>query len=170
MNPLRIISSYGLLLGAVVALLAGCTQNDYNDLAPPPSKIEGINGSWTIEKVEQVELTKRSGGFDIRYDVSEIMIGDTPMSIAFDSESQTYTVSAGSTVHNLGDSGSWSFDDPQFPTQLTFSTNEGSTITAELQRTVRPVDNVLQFEFARNCANVEQAEFGYEYTFNRDIQ
>lgn len=171
MNSLRIFSSFRWILLLALFVVWGCNENDYNDLAPPPSKIEGISGSWTIQKVEQVELTKRPGGFDIRYDVSDIMIGDNPMSIVFDSEGNLrYTVNAGSTVHNLGASGIWSFDDAQFPTRISFTSDEGNTVFAELKRTVRPVDNVLQFEFARECRNVENPEFGYEYTFNRDNQ
>jgi len=169
MNRLYSTSFIGLLL-ALTVLLAGCEENDYNDLAPPPSKIEGIQGSWTIESVAQVELTKRAGGFDIRYDVSDVVVGDDPMSIVFESENMTYSVNAGTTVHALGSGGTWAFDDPEFPTQLILRTDEGNTVTADLQRTVRPVDNVLQFEFPRECANVENPEFGYEYTFNRDIQ
>ncbi len=166
---MKILTFKSVFLALIVTLLfAGCQEDEY-EIGEPFSKLEGINGSWEISQVNQVDFTNRPV-FDISIDVSELIIGSDPMSINFNSETTKYTIEAGTTSNLLGDGGNWYFDDDQFPTAITFVRNDGTQTTVQMIGTVRIVDNELRFEISKDCSSVESPEFGYEYVFQRVTQ
>lgn len=158
-----------LTMAGVATIHWSCQDDEFdNTLEAPFSKLEGINGSWEIRQIEHVDYANPL--FDLSYDVSEVLVGDSPLVLTFNIESGTYEVQSGSSKHQLGNSGSWSFDDPEFPTELVFQTDEGQTIQGILENTVRVVDNELIFQFSVNCSDLEEPQHGFKYTFDRVVQ
>lgn len=148
------------LVLAVLVGLAGCKKEEYV-LDPAPSKLEGINGTFSLAKVMQVDQLT----FDVNnsLDVSSVFVGETPARITFDSDAGTFTYDAGSTIDFIGSSGTWAFDNNDYPTQISMN-NGVDTYDVTLLRTIRPQDN-LEFQLDRSCSG--SLVFSYQYFFER---
>lgn len=158
-----------LLILISLSTVVGCKEEQDLQLGEPFSKLDGINDTWILASIVQIDglatdPTKR------QLDLPEDFIGDSPMSITFDSTAGTYSVQSGNTILNLlGDSGTWSFDDDNYPTSISFN----GTVWNLLAPT-RRVDNTLKISTAHYCtivddtgAQVPAATVSYIYTFER---
>lgn len=148
------------LVLAVLVGLTGCKKEEYV-LDPAPSKLEGINGTFSLAKVMQVDQLT----FDVNnsLDVSSVFVGETPARITFDSDAGTFSYDSGSTIDFIGGSGSWSFDNNDYPTKIMMN-NGADTYEVTLLRTIRPQDN-LEFQLDRMCSGT--LVFSYQYFFER---
>ena len=154
---------------ALIAVVASNCKKTYT-LEPPPSKIEGINGTWelyNVIQVDEVDLAKAER------DISKFYVGDGTtevMKITFNSEDYTYEITLGEMGKNyLPLSGTWSFDDNDYPEYIFLSDDGGNITVLKLQSPTRPQDQQLKFSFQRSCTiNGEDTEYvGYRYEFNR---
>jgi len=157
-----------LTLGVV--FLSQCKKQTYT-LDPPPSKIEGLNGDWSLFSVIQVDEISLSKG---ERNISEFYIGPDStdlMQVTFNSSNFTFTITPGAIGRNyLPSSGSWSFDNNDYPQFIYLTDDMGITTTLKLQGPTRPQDTVLKFSFQRSCViDGEETEYvGYRYEFNRE--
>lgn len=148
---------------AAAILMGGC-KKDRPTLDPPGSKLEGINSEWSLFEVEVVDVASLQ---EARIEVTDAFANGDPMKITFNSGDFTYQVYQGNSPAYFGDGGSWAFDDNEYPTKITLTTNGGETIDLPLVRTIRPVDTYLNFAFRRVCDNEEKPYIGYEFKFVR---
>lgn len=148
------------LVLAVLVGLSGCKKEEYV-LEPPASKLEGINATFSLARVIQVD--QLTFEVDNSLDVSSVFIGQTPARITFDSDAGTFNYQTGSTIDFIGASGTWAFDDNDYPTKITMN-NGADTYDVTLIRTIRPQDN-LEFQLDRSCGG--QLIFSYQYIFER---
>lgn len=139
-------------------------------LDSPPSKVEGLNGDWklySVNEVDEISLSK-----DER-DISEFYIGDNSedvLSISFNSSDKTFMITTGEIGRNyLPSSGTWSFDDDNYPQYIYLKDDDGVVTALKLQGPTRPQDMQLKFSFQRFCfIDGEEKEYvGYRYEFNR---
>lgn len=149
--------------------LSHCVKKDYT-LDPPPSKVDGLNGTWKLYSVIQVDEVSLAKG---ERDISKFYIGDESidvMEVTFKSSDKTFVLVPGEIGRNyLPSSGTWVFDDDNYP-QYIYLKDEGGVITTlKLQGPTRPVDTELKFSFQRFCSinGLEQEYVGYRYEFNR---
>ena len=164
-------SKYILLSSIFLGLLlfGNCTKKTYT-LDDPVSKIEGLNGSWTLYSVVQVDEISLSK--DER-DISSFYIGDGTvevLEVTFKSSDKTFEIVLGDIGRNyLPTSGTWSFDDNNFPQFIYLEEDNGTVTTLKLQGPTRPQDQKLKFSFQRSCTILgEEKEYvGYRYEFNR---
>lgn len=154
-------TSYSLLLLAALLIWAGCKEPVY-EFGEVPSKLEGINDSW--ELVEVVQVDKLTLSVDSTLEVTSMFLGGSPVKMTFNSTDFTYTLEAGSGPDFLGGSGSWSFDDNDFPSEIRLTTG-GEVINLRMLRTVRPNDPTLEFQIGRGCG--DSYSVGYNYKFVR---
>ncbi|MBI1308065.1 MAG: DUF5004 domain-containing protein [Bacteroidetes bacterium] len=152
-----------MLLMLPVLIFTGC-KKDRPVLDPPGSKLEGINSSWILVGVDQVDIASLQ---QKSLDVSEAFIGDIAMQVQFNSSDFTYSVTNGSGPNYFGNSGSWAFDDNEYPTQITLTTSTGDVKVCPLLHTIRPVDTYLQFSYARTCSNADAPYVSYNFKFAR---
>jgi hypothetical protein len=165
-------TNYILILIALlsVTMLSQCKKKTYT-LDPPPSKIEGLNGDWSLYSVIQVDEISLSKG---EKDISQFYIGSdttTVMQANFSSSDKTFTITPGTMGRNyLPSSGTWTFDDNDYPQYIYLVDDNGVETTLKLQAPTRPVDTELKFSFQRSCIiNGEEKEYvGYRYEFNRE--
>lgn len=143
--------------------VAGCEEKSRIEIGEPFSKLEGINDSFTLIQVVQVD--ERSQSLSNTMDISHIFIKNDPPKITFNSNDKTFTLEPGDSPNYLINNGSWSFDDDDFPTALFLSGN-GEMIDLDLERTIRTIDNTLEFKFTRTCSG--SASVGYIYIFERN--
>lgn len=152
---------------AMLCMVGIVTLNSCKDrpeLDEPGSKLEGINATWEMVEVMQVDIASLA---QKPLDVSKAFVGTNPMKIKFNASDFTYTVTKGSAPNYFGASGKWAFDDNEFPTKITLTTNLGETKDLPLVRTIRPVDAYLNFSYSRTCANEDAPYISYQFKFIR---
>ncbi len=160
MNTMKIQN----IIFVLIAVATFSCSEDRPKLGPPSSKLAGINDTWVLTGVEQLDENATRNNI---LDVSSVYIGSIPTEISFDSDSFTYVVIAGTSPNFMGDSGTWSFDDNNYPTLFTI-THDGITERCSLNRTVRTVDQTLEFKYSRYCdPDLSKKTVSYNYTFTR---
>jgi hypothetical protein len=168
MKKTRYISLIIVVLAT--ALLSQCKKETYT-LGPPPSKIAGLNGDWKLYSVVQVDELSLAKG---ERNISEFYIDPDStdvMQVNFNSDNFTFFISLGSIGRNyLPASGTWSFDNNDYPQYIYLEDEAGIITTLKLQGPTRPVDTQLKFSFQRSCIiDGEVKEYvGYRYEFNRE--
>lgn len=153
-----------LSLAMMAFVLQSCKPKEEFVAGEPFSSLKGINGTWAIDQVLQVD--KLSTKSDNTLDVSAFFTGANPLQITFNSDDFTWSVSAGDSPNYLGASGTWSFDDNEFPSYITV-VEGAATKTFTLNRPVREnVDQYLDFTMERPACNGDVA-VGYTFRFVR---
>lgn len=147
----------------LVFLLSAC-KKEKPELDPPGSKLGGINANWTLVEVEQIDINNVA---EPTLDVSDAYLNNSNVEFKFNSESFSYEVQYGNTPAFFGNSGSWKFDDNEFPTRIELFTDLSENINLPLVRTIRPQDPFLIFGFERTCGNDEKPYIKYQYKFIR---
>ena len=167
MNKNKIYLLFVLMLTAFV--VSNCKKTEHT-LDSPASKIEGINGSWELYSVIQVDETDLAKA---ERDLSVFYLGDGStdvMIITFNSSDFTFEIEIGEIGRNyLPTSGTWEFDDNNFPKFIYLTDDEGIVTELELQSSTRPQDQQLKFSFNRSCTieGILTQYVGYRYEFNR---
>jgi hypothetical protein len=142
-------------------VMVGCKPEELV-LDPAPSKLDGINDTFTLVGVTQIDFNAAPGATE-QVDVSGVFIGSSPATITFNSADKTFSYATGSSLDFLGATGSWLFDNDDYPTKIEM--NNGSAVyDLILVRTIRPQDQFLEVEMARGCGG----GFGYQYKFQRN--
>lgn len=150
-----------LLMLTIGLVLAGCKPEELV-LDPAPTKLDGINDTFTLVEVTQIDNNATPGTTE-SLDVSDVFIGSNPATITFSSADRTFSYSTGSSLDFLGASGSWLFDNDDYPTKIEM--NNGSAVyDLVLVRTIRPQDPFLEVEMTRGCGG----GFAYQYKFQRN--
>ena len=145
-----------------LALLAGCREQK-TQLDPPGSKLEGINAQWTLVEVEQVDVASIQQS---TLDVSKAFLKNGSLDVNFNSSDFTYAVN--SDIPNyLGDGGSWSFDDNEYPTKIYLIPSGSDTIKLDMLSTIRPIDTYLHVAVVRTCGPNNDPYIGYNLKFIR---
>lgn len=156
-----------MILG--VLLFSQCNKKTYT-LDAPGSKVEGINGNWelySVIQVDEISLAKLERDLSLYY----LGNGDVEvMKITFNSSAMTFNITLGEIGRNyLPSSGTWSFDDNNFPKYIYLKDDNGVVTTLKLGGPTRPQDQQLKIAFQRSCSiDGEVKEYvGYRYEFNR---
>ncbi len=145
-----------------------CKKDDFT-IGTPYSKVKGISSTWVLSEVWQTDEIAESAPLN----VTEFMLGADPTTITFTENGRTYSMNVGSSVQFIPQSGTWKFDDDEYPTSVTL-TNAGSDYQLDLQKPVREiVDNSLEYKYIRpigDCAVLENGKkgaVGYIYKYVR---
>jgi hypothetical protein len=152
------------MLGCVL-LLSACKKDPIPPIGDPASKLEGINGSWRLTKLEQYD---ENVAVDDKYlDITEYFLaGGANPSLTFNSSAKTFTYDAAGVPNYLGTTGSWRFDDDAAPLFI-YATSSGSAEqTWQLGGPTRPVDQQFSILVKRGC--VDDSKYYYRLTFSRN--
>lgn len=163
MKPHSIIPLLAIVL---LAGLAGCKPEIEGELGEPVDKRAGFLGTWELASFTQQDL---NNPVKETRDLSSLYIqeGITPMRMTFN-EDDSYSIQQEIGREYFGAGGTWSFDDPAFPTFLMLM-GTSDTLQYNLGTTVRPYDDQMAIEYRRSCgeggALIETVI--YAFTFNR---
>jgi hypothetical protein len=150
------------LLAFVISCLVGCKPEEII-LDPPPSKLEGINGTFTLVEAIQVDPFVIAGDNDL--DVTQAFTTDGVPSISFDASAFTYSFNPGGGPNYLGSNGTWAFDNNDYPTLVSMST--GSTqLDLKLLHTIRPQDEHLEVQLERSCGGTVSVIYQFKFARN----
>jgi hypothetical protein len=148
MKQLTLISMALLAFG-----LAAC-KKEKKKIGDPASKLEGINASWVLTRVDQIDVTKTLVFVesDTLLEVTEAFAGNNPMTLDIKSTDFSYAITAG-TTYNLfpKTSGNWKFDDVQYPSRVIFDEATAEELSMKLLRPVRPQDPNLVLKLDKRC-------------------
>lgn len=150
---------------AIIGLVSlySCEKKVY-EIGEETSKLEGINGSWSITGVTQID---DASPLKDEMDLSRFFIipGQEPLSVTFDSENLLYSTVSGGGKNPFGDKGSWAFDDVKYPSYLTMYSDAGDTVVVGLGQTIRPTDANLFLNQQKSCEGT--VVLTYQYIFDR---
>lgn len=146
-----------------LAALVACSPEPFKEPSGSYDLNKGIDGSWLLTKVE---LEDRSFPAFETKDVTEFFDGQT-VSISFDASTESYLVDGGTAGHPFGSGGFYSFNDPNYPTQITITPSDADLdeVTLDLGNMVRSIDQ--QMELVNTRSSCEKVYALYIYSFNR---
>lgn len=159
-NNMKKQSVLSLLILALFSIIA--CKKEKLELDPPSSKIEGISDTWVLKEVTQVD---EANPLFPEMEVSEAFIGNQALEMSFESTNFTYSVEEGDCPNYFGTTGTWSFDDNEFPTLVNI-VHDGKEEVLQLLRTVRTVDQTFEFQYVRTCENGKRV-VSYKMVFER---
>jgi len=144
-----------------LAAAVGCKPEISGELGEPFDKVEGMTGTWVLTSFTQQDLN--SPVKEVR-DLSHFYIDGitTPLQLTFDGNG-TYDVALELGKNYFGQGGTWSFDDPDYPSYLELYSSD--TLVYNLGGMIRPFDNELNIEFRRDCSGTTTVV--YTFSFNR---
>lgn len=151
-----------LMLLAGLVFMTSCKPEELT-LDPAGSKLDGINDTFTLTSVIQVDQI--TSEFENTLDVSSAFIGTAPASITYNSADFTWSYTPGDSPDYLGSGGSWSFDDNDYPTMISM-VQGANNFDLTLLRTIRPQDQTLEFQLDKSCSGTPNVS--YQYTFTRN--
>lgn len=158
---------------ALIGVFAvSCSDDDDKaEIGEPFSKVEGMDGTWTIGMVNQID--EQSVLRDAK-DLSEYFIipGEQALEMTFDDGDFTYDVVPGTGSNPFGDGGTWTFDDIDYPTELwLMPTDQSDTLSFALGQPVYAHSPDLYLNLNKYCVDGATGDevliLAYEYKFIR---
>jgi hypothetical protein len=153
--------SWALLL-TLTLLLAACKPEEII-LDPPPSKLEGINGTFTLVNATQVDPFVI--GSNNKLDITTVFTTDGVPSLTFNSGNFTYIFNPGGGPNYLGSNGTWAFDNNDYPTRIAMNPG-GTQFDLKLLHTIRPQDEHLEVQFERACGGTTAVIYQFKFARN----
>jgi hypothetical protein len=163
MKKYKLYTLVALALVTGLATFNSCEKNVY-EIGTPTSKLDGINGSWNISGVTQID---EASPLKDEMDLSKFFLkpGEPILSISLNSDELTYSVVPGTGNNPFGDGGDWTFDDPNYPSYVILYPTNGDTIQVGLGRTIKPTDSNLYLNQQKLCGDAPVTT--YLYIFDR---
>jgi hypothetical protein len=154
-----------LIISAFALALFSCRPEPFGEIGDPSSVITGIEGTWNLN---QVEIEDRSFPQWETRDVTDFYMDQNQISVEFEGATNQYTVSAQSaTGHPFGTGGVYTYDDPEYPSQLLLiPAGMSDTVRLQLGNMVRDIDPEFKVEQLKSSCDAVYAR--YIYTFNRN--
>lgn len=149
---------------AMIVAFSAC-KDPVDEIYTPSSKLEGINDVWVLAEVHQYDPSDREK--EQVLDVTEVFM-DQPVELTVNSNDFTYSFNSDNPLF-MGTNGTWKFDNDEAPSSIAFRSLIGSdstTFSCNLNRTVRAVDQTLEFELTRFCEGGTPTTI-YQYKFRR---
>jgi Domain of unknown function (DUF5004) len=154
----------GIFLLSILTIFNACKPEPVYVLDPLGDPLAGINGKWQFTKVIQYDELRLQKALPISpIDVTTYFTSTaTPTSITFKSSDKTYTVAANNSLNYLGTAGTFTFNDPNYPTKLTLTTSAGKVLDLDLSHAIRPNYNVFNAKMIRKI----NGKFAPSYTYS----
>ncbi len=154
----------------VGVMLQGCIE-DPPDIGEPFDRVSNLSGTWNLTEVIQNDEDAIRKGFPTfvqSLEVTELFpFTDLSLTLNVNEEGNpsTFTVTPGNSPNIFGaESGSWSLDDPDAPSEITF---EGG-ITIQLDTYLGLTEGVLNLKLTRfetRSDGSQVAFLSYDYEF-----
>ena len=159
-HPVNLGALASLLSLAALVVVGGCKPEISGELGEPFDKIEGMAGTWLLTAFTQQDLN--SPVKEVR-DLSHFYIDGsaTPLSLTFGLDG-AYDVALEIGKNYFGEGGTWTFDDPAYPSFLELHSTD--TLVYSLGGVVRPFDNTLNIEYRRDCSGTATVVYTFSFT------
>jgi hypothetical protein len=156
------MKKYIYIMSATMSLFVASCRKEYKELGENPSKIEGITASWSLSSCKVID---KAATIEETIDVTSFFTPSTKLpniTFAMNSGVGTYTCDTSNVAFTFfgGTSGTWSFDDANYPKKVLL-TPAGATAPIEfpLAATIRPTDTYLLIDKSVLCGGTEKAVY-----------
>lgn len=155
----------------IIAIVAGsgCRPEVGGELGDGWDHVKGITGTWQIKEFVQQDL---NSPVKEERDLTQMYVADgvTPLQLTFGQSPRDYSAEIEIGKNFFGDAGSWSYDDDIYPSFLYLETAT-DTLTFNMGRMVREIDNEMQLEIWGGCRNewdiITTETVIYKFVFER---
>ncbi len=161
------MKKYTFLLMLTALSLVTCKPEISGELGTRPERFGAMNGTWSIYSFSQLDL---NNPIREERDLSEFYVieGETPLRISFNASDLTYAVTPGPGKNYFGTSGTWGFDNAEFPSYLYLYGDD--TLRFDLGSIIKPTDTEMVLALPRLCddgaGNVLETVI-YNFAFER---
>ena len=132
-NLLKIISGLCLL---TVIIFTACSPDEPGPIGAPDNRLEQVTGTWSITKVLQVDLNAESRGYPTiarTRDITNILPAMSFEGVTFsftssNGEANSFSIDRKNSPLVLPSSGSWAFDDVNYPSAITLTSGNSTDI------------------------------------------
>lgn len=142
-----------LLTICTIYLAIACRPERKGELGPDPDLAFGIVGRWQAAELI-IEDFKSPLGDQLNVSEDFPTIGQ-PLEIVFNDDNTYEVIAPGKVPHKFSSSGTWGFDNPEFPTKMGIFNNNGESDTIYLLSMARDYDPVWKIQIRRNDCNDE---------------
>ena len=144
-------------------LFSACNKDFDPNLPPLGDPAVALNGTWklqTITQTDQVIKAKEKPSLDI----TEFVLNGGAVTASFNNTTKAYTLTSTARVNYLGTSGTFAFDDPNYPTKIVLTDAAGKKSNLTLGAALRPErasNLLLRYDRMKNG----KPSVSYNYTF-----
>jgi hypothetical protein len=132
-------SSAFLLLGATVMFTTACKKDFEPTLVEFGTTVEGLAGTWKLQSATQRDEVIEVPDADRPVvDVTRILTKGNAVTVAFDKGTMAYDFKNTLPVNYFGNTGTFSLDDPNYPSNLVFTQASGKKLGMTLGLPIRP--------------------------------
>ncbi len=138
-------------------------------LEPKPSNVEGISATWTLNKVQQIDVNNALAFVesDTLLDVTKAIIKTNPLQLKFSSNGDFSITNAGDGSKFFAiPTANWNFDDINYPTAIKIKSTIGDSAHYQLAKPIRPQDANLVLKYNKICSG--NRTVAYLFWFNRN--
>ncbi len=159
-----------LVIILIATFIISCKPVQYGELGEPFSKTDGIKGTWKVSELIQIDETALAqGGLYTEMNLTDLFdFSNYTITFNVDNENNpsTFSVDAGGAPSFIDTTGTWSFDDVDYPTEVLFSLPDSIQTTSELRLIAPPRENTsLRIKFLRYSGG--KLIVSYQYTFDK---
>ena len=151
------IRKYGWIAGLLL-VAAACRPEIKGELGPQYDLSKGLQGTWSLNAVEVEDRSFPTFTTQSFTDYFQ----QNAVSISFQTESQTYTVTGPEKGHPFGKGGDFAFDDPQYPSQIILYQDK-DTATLQLGNMVREIDPAMTLRDMKSACGETYARYTYQF-------
>ena len=145
----------------VLAALVFACKPEIKPIGEAQKAGAGIPGTWEINAVEVTDITLP---VPETRDLSSFFANPDKKLVMTINRDGTYLVDQkGSGPQVFGDSGTWMYNTPDFPSKINFAPNVGDTVKADLLNMPRTTDNNFGFVFTRKRCDKDYVAYNYEF-------
>jgi len=141
---------------AVIITSFGSCKQEKQELGPKASQVEGIVNNWILTKVDQIDVNVELAfqESDTLLDVSEAILTSMPMEINISGDgTYTFTDGDGRNMFDSLNTGTWGFDNDEYPSMIVFNKGTNQESNYPLIRPVRPQDPYLAVKYNKFCGD-----------------
>ncbi len=144
------------LITAVIITSFGSCKQEKQELGPKASQVEGIVNNWILTKVDQIDVNVELAfqESDTLLDVSEAILTSIPMEVNISGDgTYTFTDGDGRKMFDSLNTGTWGFDNDEYPSMIVFNKGTNQEANYPLIRPVRPQDPYLAIKYNKFCGD-----------------
>ena len=166
MMNMKTINKFLALTIVCCSVLFFACKKDIKDIGAVQSQVDGIKGKWEVVKVVMNDSTTSTPD---PVEVTDFFQASTKMpNISFNITDKTYTSDATGVAYDFfGATGTWAFDDPQFPKTITFTPQGGTAFTMGMMAPIRLVDSRLKIQKYMYC---DSAQTNFKFAYQIELE
>lgn len=163
------MKKYIYIMSVAISLSAASCRKEYKEIGETPSKVEGITASWSLHSCKVID---KAATIEESLDITSFFSLSPRLpniTLSMNNGVGTYTSDTSNVGYSFfgGTSGTWTFDDMQFPKKVLLTpTGSSQVLEFPLAATIRPTDTYLQIDKSVLCGGAEKSVYRLSFIRN----